>query len=358
MTQLQTLASRAEALHKTYQQNFSGRTRVTRDLKILDELISGISDLREQATGQAGSESSLLPTLNQRMELYTREREAISDAQAGGPDVLMAHQLSDQAWLAHQRYIRHFAGQPRRTRDLGLLRQLRDELYLGQAALARLAAKHEADWQGGLLTQLTNNLELYTQEVEEIIKARKGVPQEKQAPLLATLANGQFSKWRQFFANRPRHTRRISVLRRVIAELRDVYTQMLAVRDQGESTPAHRDNIAKVADRLQVYESELTQIEQSAGRAGSNAIAAGLADEANAQFKKYRSQFSGKSRADVDLTELGEICDQLQELALAMRDLDQTWQLPVNQKNLEIVVENLKMYEREFQKVRTAKTPV
>ena len=41
-----------------------------------------------------------------------------------------------------------------------------------------------------------------------------------------------------------------------------------------------------------------------------------------------------------------------QEIAKTMDELDRTWAEPTNRKNLEIVLGNLKRYEREYNQIR------
>ena len=357
MADVRSLAQRAEEIHDRYRREFAGRSRITRSLTLLDQLIASMEGLLGEASAVEGAADSLVPTVRERLELYRTERAAIAEVQAGGPAEVTAHRVSEWSWLNSQRYRRCFAGQSRLTRDLGMLEEMRDEQRRWRDQLVQAGRGQAPGWRSELLAQLQRDHEMYAAEAEAIKTARASQSLDNRARTLATLANNQFTLWREHFAQQSRHTRRAALCRRMVGQLEAILADMKAVRDQGFRADFHMGNLSKVAERLDTWRSELRQIEQAAGQAGPASIASGLAEDANKQFQRYRDTFAGKSRADVDPAALDAICERLHEIARTMETLDQTWGLEVNRNNLNVVLENLKMYEREYARVREAQAP-
>lgn len=352
---LRTLAEQAEATHGQYRLHFSGRSRVTRDLDLLDRLIAELTGLETAAAELPDAADTLVPTLGSRLELYRKERNAIQAAKDGGPDEILASRAAQWTWLIHRRYIRNFAGQSRATRDRALLAELAAEQKRLRDELAVVARRHSAGWKGDLLASMQRNLELYTKELGEVKTAQDSVSGERRGSMLAAHANNQFALWRKHFQKKARHTRRVRLLKRMIAGLDETRTQMEAARDGGLRTSSHIDNLGIVSRRLGDWRSELSKIEGAVGHQGPDRIGPALGEEANLLFRQYRTEFAGKSRAQVDLDLLGDICEQLQELTRTMDDLDRTWARPQNAKNRDITLDNLKQYEREWEAIKAAK---
>lgn len=354
MADIRTLAQRVRDVHDRYQREFANRSRITRDLSRLDSMIATLEGVLLEATGEPEAQSSLLPTVRQRLDLYRAEREAISKAQSGGPAEVTAHRVSEWSWLNTQRYRRNFAGQNRLTRDLGMLREMRDEQRRWHTQLQQAAGNMPAGWRTELMDQLSKDADLYDRESQAIVQARASLADERKVSTYATVANGQFGLWREHFANRSRSGRRLPLLDRMIVQLKDTLAQMESLRGSGHGSTTNEDNIGKVRDRVETWTREQGLIERAIAQAGPEQVSSTLANDANDHFKMYRENFAGKSRATVDAELLGNICERLHEIARTMDTLDRTWALPRNAKNLEVVLENLKMYEREYSEVRSA----
>ena len=354
MSDLRTLADRVQAVHDRYRREFAGRSRISRDLDLLDQFIATLSGVASEAATLADS-GELTPLVEQRLKLYRDERAAIAKAQSGGPDEVVAHRIADWSWLNHRRYVRHFAGQSRPTRDLGLLKEIITEQRRYQDDLAKLTARQSPGWRAELLAQIESNLQMYLKELDAIPGAREAMGAHRRVGVLATAANTQFGLWRTHFAEKSRRTRRAALLRRMLSQLESIHAEMLKAREQGIKTDTHLGNIEKVSGRLTLYQRELNLIEQAAASADPDDLGRALGTEANEQFTAYRSGFAGQSRAEVDLAALGTICDCLQEIVRNMDTLDRTWARPVNAKNLGVVLDNLKQYEREHTRIAQAR---
>lgn len=329
--------AQADAIHDRYRKNFAGRSRATRDLAQLDALITESERLLAVTSG---AESA---TVSERLALYRGERGEIAAIQNGGPAVLAAWNAVEWSELGFNRYRRHFAGQNRTTRDLGLLGEMAAEERKNLAAFPaatdeRLTARK---------AQLEANLKLFEAELKAIPDARAQQAPNEQARALATAANAQFEYWRRFFDGKPRVTRRPALLERMIDTLENVRSRMIAVREMGVNSDAHAANITKVTERIAHFRGELEKITSARAQVGGAELARRLGDEANAVFAAYRTEYSGKPRTAADPARLSNLNDDLQEIARVMRLLSDERPLEQNTKNLGIVLDHLKMTERE-----------
>lgn len=348
-----SLQAQIESLHKRYRSGFAGKSRATRDLALLDGILEEAHALRVKV----GDGTPLAATLSERVGLYESERNAIAEVQAGGPELAEGLRLIDWSWLTMQRYLRQFAGQSRGTRDLGLLRRMVTEQRGWRDRLEQLAARSESGFLAEPRVTVQRNLEIFETELVEIPKARAGLPPGERWQHQASAANVLFNSYALHFANKSRPTRRPALLRSMIDALRGLLREMEEVRDAGQRSAAHLDNIQKVGARIRHHETELEQI----GRAIANTLPSQrislLAEEANALFASYREAFAGKSRETRDRAKLDKICEELHELARTMADLDGELGNEINRGNLEVVVESLKTYEREYRRIAEAQAP-
>jgi hypothetical protein len=354
MADLQTLAQRVSDVHERYQREFANRSRITRDLSRLDSIIATLEGVLLEAGADAAAQANLLPTVRTRLELYRNERKAIKSAKDGGPAEVTAHRVSEWTWLNTQRYRRNFAGQSRRTRDTGLLAEMRSEQLQWHQELSDAAKSMPAGWRTELLNKLKQEADLYAREAIAIQDLRGSLSESNIVGTYATLANGQFTLWREHFAQRPRSGRRLPLLSRMLSQLQSILASMQAIPSSHPQSSVNASNMSKVRSRIENWTTEQDQITRAIASAGPESVTGTLATDANNQFKAYREGFAGKSRTTVDLQLLGSICERLHEIARTMDTLDKTWAIERNAKNLEVVMENLKTYEREHNQVLDA----
>jgi hypothetical protein len=69
----------------------------------------------------------------------------------------------------------------------------------------------------------------------------------------------------------------------------------------------------------------------------------------------YRENFAEHDRATRDLPLLGRMCDQLLEIAFQMREFERSTGHEMNGKNLEIVLQNLSLYDHEYVHIEKAR---
>lgn len=263
--------------------------------------------------------------------------------------------LANRADFVFAKYRRHFAGQNRATRDPALLSDLIAELKRLDTAMVLLHAKNRLPQGERDLDLVRNALELYLREQAEIEKAQSSGNLEHQAGTLSQQANQQFELYRAHFAKQSRATRRPALLERIIGRLRTIHDRMVKVQAAGFDQPFHAKNIGIVEDHLARYTAELSEIQRVREQHGTRQLVPLLGDAANAIFKEYRESYAGKSRNTADPERLSVMCDQLDEIRRQMDDLSDTMDDERNEKNLGIVVGQLKTFQNELQAIREAR---
>lgn len=343
---LETLTAQADAIHTRYRQQFAGHARASRDLAALDTLIAEAKALHAKLPADA---DTLRATLDEWTTLYTTERENIAKIQSGGPEVQAAWTAAEWALLTFYRYNRDFAGQNRQTRDLGLLQQTIAE----QESWIKLA-----EGKPGLeeqVARMQQHLVMYKKELTEIPASRAALSPADRSKVLATLANHQFALYRLHFADKPRHSRRPALLSRLMGQLQMIHAEMITVRDQGVRTESHLANITKVAERIRHHNDERANIERARMARTTREVTGALGDDANQLFAAFRKDFAGQPRATRNIQLLAELCERTQEVARAMNDMQRERPDDLNRKNLAIVLDQLRGWEREFEAVRNIK---
>lgn len=353
MTDITLLQNRADALHGRYQLRFAGHARITRRLSELDDLINDTRAFLQEVTVPEAEE--LRGVLKERLSLYETERGAIVEAQAEGPLAVEASILGQRANFAMARYRRHFAGKPRKTRDLGLLAECGRDLEQIQERMTEILKSFE----GGTLKEdidiIGRSVELYKRERGEIVGARGMALIDQKAETLAEMANLQFELYRQHFAGRGRVSRRPGLLKRIIANLEQIRDQMQSHKAAGLRSTANDNNIRVVVENLKFYRRELKQIQDARRQASTSEQVDALANAANTVMAEYNEHFSGQNRATRDPELLSNIADRMGELEKLMTALSLKHDNETNSRNLSIVRDMLNLYEREYTEVLKAK---
>ena len=339
-----------------YESDFAGQARATRDLAVMDELLNRLRSVVAELEKQAKSDgaTAALEQARGRLSMYQTERQAIVDAKAGGTEAVEFARLAAQANFVFARYQRHFAGQSRGTRDLGLLKEMVEELRtIRQRMSVILSVKPNTSYQtdADLVTRVVDQ---YTDETRQIERAQSEGSPEERASRLADLANAQFAIYDKHFVEKSRITRRPALLQRVVENLRRIRSSMRELKLSGPAVENNRNNIGIVEQALRHNESELAEIRKARQAAPLADIMGMLGGAANDIFEEYRQKFAGKDRRMVDLTTISLLCDQLGEVARQMADMTRTEKNEMNERNLDIVIERLSAYEEEWRAIREA----
>lgn len=353
------LKQQVDGIYQRYDGHFAGKPRATRDLDLLEELIEELTEVVEVAKssmngGRDPAMISLLEMAQQNLEVYQGEHSAIVSAQAMGPTSVMAARVVMEANLTFGRYYRHFARRERRTRDLGLMEELIEELE-GVERRMKAVAEEEGEELAANLEVVSSNLEMYRREEAAIRSARQEGSAQERADLMATLANDQFALYRGHFAGKARHTRRAELLRRIIKQLEEIRSVMRELKRRGLHSSANDRNMRIVTENLKVYKQEVREITKAKSGLTTDQIAGSLGGAANDIMAVYRADFAGQDRATRDLDQLSLLCDQMAEIALQMRAIDEEEPSEMNSKNLDIVLDAWMLYDSEYRRVVEAK---
>jgi uncharacterized HAD superfamily protein len=129
---------------------------------------------------------------------------------------------------------------------------------------------------------------------------------------------------------------------------------MIALRQGGLTAEYNDKNIAVVEDRLGVYENELGEVRKLRQATSMTDIMGELGTAANKLFDEYRTAFADKARAQADVVKLGGLCDKLGEVRRQMVDMSFAEDNEMNARNLEIVGDQIAMFEAEYEAVARA----
>jgi hypothetical protein len=359
---VENLGKELEQIDREYTTDFAGHSRLTRDIEQMERMMKRVAAIVSQvdkipSAAQGPDLARVREAATASLTLYTSEREAIAKAQEVGPAFEAFSMEATSANFVFARYMRHFAGKDRATRDSALLGELVEDLrQIDKRMTGLLEAKKNPEFEKDR-TVVRENLAQYQKEIELIEGAYTTGTSDEQASVLATLANNQFAVYQAHFAGEPRISRRPALLMRVVATLKKIRERMIALRDS-VSEEFNAKNIAIVEDRLGVYETELTEVRKLRQATPMTDIMGELGTAANKLFDEYRANFADKARTQADATRLANICDKLGEIRRQMVDMSFAEESDMNQKNLDIVTEQLGMFEGEYEAVvRAQATP-
>lgn len=359
---IQSIQQEFDQINNEYAEHFAGQSRATRDLNRLASLTSRTKSLLARietipAAARGADITSLANDISEQIKLFDAERGNIERAKKAGPALEKFAPLATAANFTFARYVRHFAGQSRDTRDPDLLDEMIEELVRLDKEMGDLISKTSGDAVNDFRNDqntVRQNLDMYRQEREQIVKIQSSGSPEAQAERAATLANNQFELYRQNFAGHSRVSRRPQLLQRMIKNLERTQGIMEKVQKSGFAPDFNAGNLDIVKQNLDMYRSELAEIRKAKEQNKPEDIAGELGDAANKLFAEYREGFAGKNRTQVDQKLLSSICDRLYEVFRQMRDLVRLGAGEMNTKNLEIVTDQLSLFTREYDAVGEA----
>jgi hypothetical protein len=350
----QEIAAALGRIEERYRLRYAGHPRVSRDPDELEKMLSELDGLSAPDLPE-----ELAQKLASAKELYSRELAGIREAQAV-PFAVAAHRLRTWSDLSMSRYQRNFAGQDRRTRDLGLLEEIIDDLHAIRQAMRSVHGEAAGLKLDEVMANIERVLELYSKEREAIRAARRTGSLSEQGSRLAELANHQFARYTMLFAGQSRLSRHPRTLERILTALEEIRRGMQSLKLAGFNNRNNDQNITLVDERLRAFRQELGNIQKAQqGRPLGERIS-GLANVANEVFGAYREQFAGKARDQADPETVNRLFERLWPIAREMDKIDDAGQASeadeeTNARNLRIVTDNLVLYAREFDAIRQAR---
>jgi hypothetical protein len=355
------LAEELDRIAARYESQFAGMPRSSRNVDELDAILADTRSVlaRIESIPEAVRPpelGALAETVRSNVALYERERTLILDAARIGPEYERFAGLATTANLVFARYRRHFAGQSRTTRDLGLLDEMIDDLESTEEGMAEVVSEaKKAPELARDLELVRSTLKLYREEREQILHARdEGTPEER-ASLLAQLANGQFRLYQMHFAGKARATRRPALLLRMLDQLGKILAAMQALARGGLKGGNNADNIAVVERQIDTYKKELDAIRESRKGISFGDLLGMLGGAANDVFEAFRAEYAGKDRKTRDLDALSVHCDELGDIRRQMVDMGRAEPSASNESNIDIVSTQLMSFEQEWDQITLAK---
>jgi hypothetical protein len=354
-----TFAEDLDKIAARYEAQFAGQSRASRNLDELDAIVKETKAVLARieaipAAARGPELSTIADTARENVRIYEQERGLIVEAKQMGPAFDDFAPLAASANLVFAKYARHFAGQSRSTRDLGLLNELAEELEGIAEQMDELIAKSPGSRMKADLDVVRSSIDMYRKEEKEIAKAQTDGTVDDRVNRLAQLANAQFKLYSDHFAGRSRSTRRPALLVRMIASLESYQKQMKQL-DKQNGGDTNRKNIDIVENQLATYRAELVEIRKARQQAPFADLMGMLGGAANELFDEYRKNFSGQDRRTRDLALLSRICDDLADIRRQMIDLSRADANEMNASNLQIVTSQLAQFEEEWEAISKAK---
>lgn len=349
-----------ESITAEYEEHFAGQSRATREVSRINSLVQRLETLLGQiemipASLRSGEVTALRDSVRETLGLYQNERQAIQRAKEAGPQIEAFAEAASTANFTFALYARNFAGQNRSTRDAGLLAEMIEDLKACEKRMVSInKEKPSPDFQRDI-DIVQQSLAQYQREIIEVQKAQAVGDATERANLLGALANAQFEIYGTQFAGKSRTTRRPALLQRVCDNLKRVKGEMVKLRDAHFREEFHMNNIAIVEEQLAMYEKELGEIRKARQATAMADLLGMLGGSANELFAEYREHFAGKDRGSVELARLGRICDQLGEIRRQMIELGRVEPSDSNDQNIDIVTQQLSMFESEYEAIAQVK---
>ena len=244
-------------------------------------------------------------------------------------------------------YGRHFAGQPRATRDLHLLGELSERLATVHERLARLPDPVQQARVADRLRGMGEQRALLAEEARHIRAARDAAMPSDRAAILAARIDQQLTLYRVHVASHPRLYCRPGLLRRIIANLEELQAEAADTGALEQGSPHAMLDVGLVSLRR-----ELGMIELEHQGASTAERIAGLGGAANRIVQEYDLYFAGQDRVTRDLARLGHLCDRMAEIEQQMVDLALRYHSEGVARSLEVVQICLELYEHEHALIR------
>lgn len=260
-----------------YQRNFANQDRRTRDVQLLESLVTELEGLRKEMGNLAkkAPDQNLpqsIDVLDRSLEIYRNECEAVRTARRTGT---LGEQGSRFAQLANDQfesYREHFAGQPRISRHTPVLERILaslEEILRGMKSL-RLAGLNDPSNDNNQKI-VADRIEQYRKELDAIGALQRSTPLSDRVNQLGTAANAVFQQYRESFAGKDRASRDLAKLTLLGEKLWPIAREMDTI-DRTADNETNARNLRIVTDNLILYQREWTNIREAkaaAEKAGS-----------------------------------------------------------------------------------------
>lgn len=312
------LARELAALQHAFVLRYEGHVRLTRRLSGLDTLIAQLQGLQaralQAAPAQEGRWPLLLDVMERRLAQWQEERGAIAQLQAASHSRdREAALLTSRARFVLHRFVRHFAGQSRRSRDAALLREMRDDLQAHFAQLRPLATAgihlrtvaEEIGAVGGFV-------QFFEAELGELAAARMAGSLADQSDtwgmVLRTLRDG----WQVEVGQLERRLRRPALVQRYASAMDEALEGLLTIR-HANLPDAHERRVQEAATLAAQWQEEADTTQAVVAATSDDERRALLLSRARDLYIAWRSQSRPEPQPG-DQSWLRPLCDQLDEI--------------------------------------------
>lgn len=261
------LATWANAEFHRYRRHFAGENRATRDVELLNEIITELKNAHremeslEEEIDVDGLDDDI-EIVEENLERYRDEREKIVQAREAGTVDERVSQLAAAANEQFAIYRDLFAGASRLTRRPKLLRRVIRSLENIRRKMEQLQEEGAGEENGRNIEIVDDNLTMYRDELEAIEDARDSIAVEELAGHLGDTANGVFETYRGEYAGENRSTRDLEKIGRMCDELYHVARQMERISEE-HAVEGNEENLSIVLDNLSLYQNEYNAIEEA-----------------------------------------------------------------------------------------------
>lgn len=328
-TPIAALAREMNQIHSEFHHHYAGQVRMTRDLSGLDVLLAALEGLRERAVAESGHSEgrwqALLDLIDRRLDEYQSERGAVAQIQASATSAdRQAAQITARARLVLHRFVRHFAGQGRKTRDIERLREILLDLdgLFGQLrplahAIHLRSVAEEIGAVGGFV-------DLLRAEEQELQLARRGGSLLQQSQNWQELLRSLAAGWAMEVQAQPRALRRPELVARYVAALDGIVDGLLTTR-HANLPDDHEMALAAATRDLVRWQDELLALQSERQAAEPDLLAEALWQRAQELWQDH----AGTQRAAPDNAQaaaderryLSQLADQMDEIERQLSDL-------------------------------------
>lgn len=245
-----------------YQRGYAGKSRETRDLGLLREIIADLRSLERELSHLSGASDGDAARLSKGItdlrEVCEGELNAIAEAHRAGTPEQQAGRL---AYLANQQFARyraHFAGKSRTSRRPFMLRQIVRALEEVRDGMATLPISSEEHGKNQKL--VADRVAAFRNELDQIEQAIRGVDPGSRTLALGDAANQVFARYRENFAGKPRTEADPALIVELWEELFCVAHELADLSAGRGEVPSLAKNLQICRDTLRVYAREYTAI--------------------------------------------------------------------------------------------------
>ncbi|MEY3014952.1 MAG: hypothetical protein RIT45_3687 [Pseudomonadota bacterium] len=259
------LGQRANHVFHRYRRHFAGKSRSTRDLSLLVEMVRDLRALRsEMATLGSGWRSEQLThdigVVDQYITLFEGEQKAIKSARDAHPPEEAENVLAQLANEQFELYRLHFAGLSRVSRRPELLERMIGNLDTILARMEALPAQGFHGQHNGQNMQIVRERATqWREELEAIRKVRSETSLTRMVEELGSAADVVLQLYNERFAGQSRKDRDIGLLVALCDRLWDLTRQMEGIARVHDLVGNER-NLEMTYDLLNMMETEHDEI--------------------------------------------------------------------------------------------------